>query len=420
MITRQWPEQLHEIFLGNRRGARNEHRDRDTTAAASQLDLNEIAAGVVRRAMQCGATAAECVIRDGTEFSTVVRLGEVETLKESGSQGAWRARLRRPARGQHLYQRSFAGGLAADGRLGAGAGEDHHAKTRSPAFPSRRTRHSSKAISTSTTTTCIRFPPPIASTMRAAPRRPRSTSIRASPTPKAAPSMPPSDARCWPTRMASSANTSAPTARFPPCPSRSDEQGNMQRDYWYSVARTLEKLESPESVGQTAAKRTLRRLGARKVKTAQVPDHLRSAGRAARCSDHIFEAVNGDTIYRNASFLAGKLGEQIAGENVTVIDDGTMRGGFGSSPFDSEGVPTRRTIVHRKRRAQVVPAEHLRRQEAWPGDHRQRLARAGRNPGHRHRQLLSGARRKDPGTDHRRRQRWPSTSPSFSASESTW
>ncbi len=55
------------------------------TAAASQLELKEIAAGVVRRAMQCGATAAECVIRDGTEFSTVVRLGEVETLKESGS-----------------------------------------------------------------------------------------------------------------------------------------------------------------------------------------------------------------------------------------------------------------------------------------------------------------------------------------------
>ena len=50
-----------------------------------------------------------------------------------------------------------------------------------------------------------------------------------------------------------------------------DEQGNMQRDYWYSVARTLAKLESAESVGQTAAKRTLRRLGARKVKTARVP-----------------------------------------------------------------------------------------------------------------------------------------------------
>ncbi len=61
--------------------------------------------------------------------------------------------------------------------------------------------------------------------------------------------------------------------------------------------------------------------------------------------DHIFEAANGDSIYRQASFLAGKLGEKIAGENITVVDDGTIPGGFGSSPFDGEGVPTRRTMV---------------------------------------------------------------------------
>jgi PmbA protein len=46
--------------------------------------------------------------------------------------------------------------------------------------------------------------------------------------------------------------------------------------------------------------------------------------------------------------LAGKLGEKIAGDNVTVIDDGTMIGGFGTSPFDGEGVPTRRTVVIEK------------------------------------------------------------------------
>jgi PmbA protein len=61
--------------------------------------------------------------------------------------------------------------------------------------------------------------------------------------------------------------------------------------------------------------------------------------------EHIFEGVNGDSVYRGASFLAGKLGQKIAGDNVNVIDDGTMPGGFGSSPFDGEGVPTRRTVV---------------------------------------------------------------------------
>ena len=60
---------------------------------------------------------------------------------------------------------------------------------------------------------------------------------------------------------------------------------------------------------------------------------------------HIFDAVNGDAIYRHASFLAGKLGQPIFGKNVTIVDDGTRRGGFGTRPFDSEGVPTRRTTV---------------------------------------------------------------------------
>jgi PmbA protein len=127
-------------------------------------------------------------------------------------------------------------------------------------------------------------------------------------------------------------------------PIAQETNGAMQRDYWYSTSRTLGKLESPEVVGRKAAERTLRRLGARKVATQKVPvifDPMVSRG----LIDHIFDAVNGDAIYRHASFLAGKLGEQVAGENVTIIDDGTMVGGFGSSPFDGEGVPTRRTVV---------------------------------------------------------------------------
>jgi len=118
----------------------------------------------------------------------------------------------------------------------------------------------------------------------------------------------------------------------------------MQRDYWYSVARTLSKLDAPEKVGKIAAERTLRRLGARKAKTAQVPiifDPMVSTS----ILEHIFEGVNGDSVYRGASFLAGKLGQKIAGDNVTIIDDGTIPGGFGTSPFDGEGIPTRRTVV---------------------------------------------------------------------------
>ncbi len=73
-----------------------------------------------------------------------------------------------------------------------------------------------------------------------------------------------------------------------------------------------------------AAERTLRRLGARRVKTQKRADRLRSRRSRGALLDHIFDAVNGDAIYRHASFLAGKLGEQIFGKNVTIVDDGTM------------------------------------------------------------------------------------------------
>jgi PmbA protein len=61
--------------------------------------------------------------------------------------------------------------------------------------------------------------------------------------------------------------------------------------------------------------------------------------------DSVYEAVHGMSIYRHESFLAGKLGEKVAGENVTIVDDGTILGLFGTSPFDDEGVRSRRTCV---------------------------------------------------------------------------
>src|SRR5208337_1619135 len=114
--------------------------------------------------------------------------------------------------------------------------------------------------------------------------------------------------------------------------------------YWFSVAATSIKQDPPEQVGKIAAQRTLRRLGARKVKTAHVPVVFDPMV-ATSILEHIFEGVNGDSVYRGASFLAGKLGQKIAGDNVNIIDDGTIPGGFGTSPFDGEGIPTRRTVV---------------------------------------------------------------------------
>ena len=57
----------------------------ESSSSKLETDLKELAHDIVRRAMNSGAAAAECVIREGDEFSTLVRLGQVETLKESGS-----------------------------------------------------------------------------------------------------------------------------------------------------------------------------------------------------------------------------------------------------------------------------------------------------------------------------------------------
>ena len=81
-----------------------------------------------------------------------------------------------------------------------------------------------------------------------------------------------------------------------------------------------------------------------KVETQKVPVVFEP--RTARSLlDNIFDAVHGMSIYRHESFLAGKLGEKVAAENLTVIDDATLPGLFGTSPFDDEGVPSRRTVV---------------------------------------------------------------------------
>ena len=120
--------------------------------------------------------------------------------------------------------------------------------------------------------------------------------------------------------------------------------GTMQRDYWYCVKRKLAELDSPESIGQEAARRVLRRLGARKITTRSCPVVFEPET-AGDLLGNLSAAVNGYSIYKGTSFLAGKRGQPVASQNVTVVDDGTIPAGLGSRPFDGEGLPTRKTFV---------------------------------------------------------------------------
>lgn len=124
------------------------------------------------------------------------------------------------------------------------------------------------------------------------------------------------------------------------------DDGGMQRDGWYSVQRRLRGLEAPDAIGRTAAQRALRRLGARKIPTQQVPVVF-DPDMAASLLRTICGAVSGSAIYRSASFLTGKLGEKVATADLTIVDDGRMAEKLGSRPFDGEGLPTRRTAIIR-------------------------------------------------------------------------
>jgi PmbA protein len=120
--------------------------------------------------------------------------------------------------------------------------------------------------------------------------------------------------------------------------------GDMQRDSWYSIARKRARLEDPAAVGRVAAQRALRRLGARKVKTAEVPVVF-DPETAASLVRAIASAASGPSLYRRASFLVDRLGARIGSRAVTIVDDGTLPGALGSRPFDGEGLATRRTVI---------------------------------------------------------------------------
>ena len=127
-------------------------------------------------------------------------------------------------------------------------------------------------------------------------------------------------------------------------PIATEDSTAMQRDYWYAVQRRFSRLESPESVGREAARRAVRRLGARKLSTRRTPV-IFDPETAGSLLGNLCSAVSGHALYKGASFLIGRLGTRLAPEFVTVYDDGRRPGGLGSRPFDGDGLPTRKTTV---------------------------------------------------------------------------
>jgi PmbA protein len=322
----------------------------ESTAAPdlADLDLETFAADVVALAVKAGASDAEAVVREGDEFSVNVRMGQVETLKESGSRGLGLRVFMGTRSASTSTSDLTADGIRqlVDGALALAKVTEEDPFTGLPetaefgAIPGDLHLYYDDVYSLSGAERIELARRAEAAALAADPRISNSDggSFDAATGRKVLAN---SRGFVGSYRSSYAGVSAAPLAK--------DANGDLQRDGWWSSARRLRDLESPEAVGKEAARRTLRRLGARKVATQRVP--IVFAPEVARSLlGSVFEAASGDAIWRSASFLAGRLGEQIAATSLNLVDDNTMllpsgAGGFGSSPFDGEGLPSRRTVV---------------------------------------------------------------------------
>ncbi len=318
-----------------------------TTYTQITSDLQQLASDIVSKAVKAGASDAEVTIREGDEFSTSVRMGEVETLKESGSRGMGLRVLVASRNGQrvaststsdfsaegveHLVSGALAlakvtsedpfAGLAEREDFGSLEGDLELFHEDVYSLPTEQRIEYARRAEAAALAADTRITNSDGGSFDAATGRKIFANSRGF---------------TGEYRSSSCSISTSPIAM--------GKNNEMQRDYWYTYARSLKKLATPESVGAEAARRTLRRLDARRVKTQQAP--ILFAPEIARSLiGAIFDAANGDSIYRGASFFTGKLGERVAAESVTVIDDSTIVGGFGTSPFDGEGLASRRTAI---------------------------------------------------------------------------
>jgi PmbA protein len=312
------------------------------------LDLESLAGDVVALAVGAGASDAEAVLREGDEFSVTVRMGQVETLKEAGSRGlGLRVFLGRRSASASTSDLTAEGirqlvagalalakmteedpfaGLPEAGEFGSLPGDLRLFDEDVYSLPGAERIEWARRAEAAALAADPRITNSDGGSFEAATGRKVLANSRG---------------------FAGGYRTSY--AGVSAAPLAVDVNGAMQRDGWWSSARRLADLDSPEAIGKEAARRALRRLGARRVATQRVP--IVFAPEVARSLiGSLFEAASGDSIWRGASFLAGRLGKEIASPNLTIIDDNTMllptgMGGFGTSPFDGEGLPSQRTLV---------------------------------------------------------------------------
>lgn len=131
------------------------------------------------------------------------------------------------------------------------------------------------------------------------------------------------------------------------CAVIAEENGSMQRDYWYDYSRDASRLSSPEAIGRRAGERSVARLGASGMATAAMPV-LYVPEVARSLFGHFIGAISGHALYRKSSFLLDALDQEVFASHVNIRQLPFLRGGMSSTAFDNEGVATReRQLIDR-------------------------------------------------------------------------
>lgn len=311
-------------------------------------DIENIAADVVAAARKAGADVAEAIVREGSHLSTKVRLGAPELVEEAGS----RSLGLRVMVGQQVavtYTSDFSQGgrqvLIEDAiELAKLAQPDPHAGPPDPSLLSKPDQHvdldtfdpSMDALDAAEA--LKRAKEGEAAALAADERLTNSeggTFTRAS------------GRSALVTSGGFRGGARGTYASIVVNPVADDTDGKKRQGYHWAARRHLGELEDAGDVGREAARRTLRKLGAEKIDTAQMPVVFDPDAARAILS-LLSSCINGSSIWRKSSYLVDRVGTRVASDLVTIIDDPLIPKAPGSRAFDGEGLLSRRNVVVEK------------------------------------------------------------------------
>jgi len=314
---------------------------------ATVRELRDLAQLAVELAKKAGAEHAEVLVRDGSELTAKVRLGEPELVQEAGSRALGLRVLRGGKRAvtytSDLRREALEALCAETVTLADLAERDDFAL---PPDPSQLAKDFPELDL---------YDPAVAEVDAAWALRQAIAGEAAAR--KADARVTNSEGATWSRVLGATAfatsggfaggyrGSYASMVVEPLCDDLTDPANPKKRNgYWWTASRFLAQLDTPEAVGIEATRRTAATIGSRKVETQECPIVF-DCEVAKSMVGTVFSVANGSAFWRKSTYLYGKEGELIASPLVTIIDDPLIPRAPGSRPFDGDGLPTRRNVV---------------------------------------------------------------------------